>query len=449
MLRGRRTALLLLVRQLLLALGQFLQLLQRFVHFSLLRVGRLVRLHAFVLVLLRVQLEIEEPFEIARGAVHSTASASAASALAAHGHLDVAERGFGAQQELQRLLLWRQRILPLGGLQLVDGRLHGRCGLFHIRYEALKRIARFVQLAALHALRQRRRLVLQLRLNAGKERRILLLRAAGALPPGLIPRGGDDLLLPLRNLVLLVGIAAAPSAAAATVLLRLRVVALERLRLYEEHVGLRLRPRVVRRGVNAHHIARHYFEILQRDDRSSGGSLGILGLQQRNRLLGPAVHRVVQLHIFQTEIVLGIHGDGDFLNRAGAEIAPWTRDAHVRRVVLNGLDEVVFAQAHVFAAFERGNVVHAILLDENLGSERRVRACRIRACRIHACRIHACRIHACRIHAFGKGNLRAVVEHQLASGRSVMTVTSATVPCTARRSPPGSSVTSFNPSHAG
>ena len=37
----------------------------------------------------------------------------------------------------------------------------------------------------------------------------------------------------------------------------------------------------------------------------------------------------------------------------------------------------------------------------------------------------------------------------LASGRSVVTATSALVPSTARRSPPGSSTASFTPSHAG
>ncbi len=272
---------LLLLGKLLLPLGQFGQLLQRIVHRLLLLVGRLSRLLALVLILLRVEFEIEKSFEIAGGAVHAATSTAAASALAAHGDLDIAEGGFGAQQILQRLLLGRKGILPFGALQLIRGRLHGGHGLLHIGDEALERIAGFIQFAALHALGERRGLIAQLGLHAGKERRVFGVRTARAGSLLLVPGGGDDLFLALRDLILLVAVIATASAATAAFLLRLGVVALERLRFDEEDVGLRSSARVASGGVEAHHIAGLHLEIFERDDGAAVRFLGAFRLEQR------------------------------------------------------------------------------------------------------------------------------------------------------------------------
>ena len=98
-------------------------------------------------------------------------------------------------------------------------------------------------------------------------------RALGARALQLIPGGRDDFLLALRDLVLILVVAAATAAIAAG-LLRLRVVALERLRFDEVDIGARRGARVLGHGVQAHHVARLDLEILQRDGAGTGRSLG-------------------------------------------------------------------------------------------------------------------------------------------------------------------------------
>src|SRR4029077_6134642 len=83
-----------LLRELLLAAGQLLQLLHGFIDLLLLFAAGRGRLR-FLLVLLGIQLQIEQVRQIAAG-VESAASAATAALLAA-GHLDVAERGHGAR----------------------------------------------------------------------------------------------------------------------------------------------------------------------------------------------------------------------------------------------------------------------------------------------------------------------------------------------------------------
>ena len=118
--------------------------------------------------------------EIAAGA--AAASAATAAALP-EGHLDIAERSLGAQQVLQRLLLGRQRVLPLGALQLVGRRTHGLDGLLHVLDEALEGVAGAFELARLHAVGQRFGLVAQLGLHIGQERGVLGVGALVALCP--------------------------------------------------------------------------------------------------------------------------------------------------------------------------------------------------------------------------------------------------------------------------
>ena len=70
-----------------------------------------------VLILPRVsELKIEHAGEIASGALRSTA---ATAALLAEGNLNIAERGFGAQQVLQRALLGSKSVLSALVFQLI------------------------------------------------------------------------------------------------------------------------------------------------------------------------------------------------------------------------------------------------------------------------------------------------------------------------------------------
>ena len=244
LLRGLLLALALLLGQFLLPLGELLaaSAAPRRSAAAAAALGGLRLLALFVLVLLGIQLQIEEAFHVARGA--AAAAATAAAALLAEGHLDIAERGFGAQQVLQRLLLGRQRVLPLGALQLVGGRTHGLHGLFHVVDEALEGIAGVFQLAGLHAVGQRLGLVAQFGLHARPGTRRSRRRCPWR-PAPLIWFQVAVMISFCRCEIWFCCLVAAAAAAAAARLLRLRVVALERLRLDEEHVGAGGRARVL------------------------------------------------------------------------------------------------------------------------------------------------------------------------------------------------------------
>ena len=88
-------ALLRLRIELLLALGQLLELLQGIVDFLLPLVGSLRFLGAFVLVLLGIQFEVEKALQVACSAAATTAPA--ATAALSELNLDIAHGGFGAQ----------------------------------------------------------------------------------------------------------------------------------------------------------------------------------------------------------------------------------------------------------------------------------------------------------------------------------------------------------------
>ncbi len=70
------------------------------------------------------------------------------------------------------------------------------------------------------------------------------------------------------------------------------------------NIGLRGVARVLRRGVDAHHVARLELEILQRERGPAVGRLGALVGQQRHRFFRRAVHRIMQIQALQREIVL-------------------------------------------------------------------------------------------------------------------------------------------------
>ena len=190
----------LLLRQLLLAARQLVELLQRFVDFLLLlaggSAGGLLRL---VLILLGVELEIEQAGEIAPG----SAARPAASALAAKRHLNLAEGGLGPQQMLERFLLAGHGLLPLLLLQLLRGRAHGLGRRLHLFHETVEFLICLGQFAALQAAGERQRLIAQLGLHVGEEFRgfggFLLRRF---LVAQLLPGFGDDFFFALGDLVL-------------------------------------------------------------------------------------------------------------------------------------------------------------------------------------------------------------------------------------------------------
>jgi len=164
LLRRQFLTLFLLLVEFLLALGQLLELLQRVIDLLLPLLGGLRAASALVLILFRVEFEVEKALKIARGA--ASAAASTRAATLPESHLDIAHGSLGAQQELQCLLLRHKRGIPFGALQFVGRRLHVGNGLVHVVYEVLERIAGFLELTGLHAIGERLRLVTQFALHA-------------------------------------------------------------------------------------------------------------------------------------------------------------------------------------------------------------------------------------------------------------------------------------------
>ena len=132
--------------------------------------------------------------------------------------------------------------------------------------------------------------------------------------------------------------------------------------------------RVLRRRVQAHHVAGLHLEIFQRDGRRAGRRLRARRRAAATVFSGAAVHGVVQLDVLQAEIVLGFDRDRDFFDRRRLEIAARPRDLDLRRLVLLRLDEVIFAEPDVLAAFDGGDVIHAVLLDRHAGHQHAVGA---------------------------------------------------------------------------
>ena len=156
-------------------------------------------------------------------------------------------------------------------------------------------------------------------------------------------------------------------------LLGLRVVALEGLRFDEEHVGADRLAGVLGGRVDAHDVAGHDVEILEREGGRAAGGLAVLR-RHRHDLFGAAVDGVVERDLLEAEIVLGLDGDGDFFDRAGLEVAARAGDFDLGRLVLHRLDEVVVVEADIFAAFDRGDVIGAVLEDGHAGDHQVVGA---------------------------------------------------------------------------
>ncbi len=87
-------------------------------------------------------------------------------------------------------------------------------------------------------------------------------------------------------------------------------------------------------------------------------------------LLGAAIHRIMQLHVLQSEIVLGIHLNRHFFDGRRLEVPAGPRQLDLRRMVLLRFDEVVLAQPHGLAAFQRSHVIHAVLENRDGGHQR-------------------------------------------------------------------------------
>ena len=235
-----------LVCQALLAPRKLLELLHRLVDFLL---DLLPRCPAagFVLVLLKIHLQLEHFGQVTRGPATAATAAS-------HGHLDVGEQVFRSQQELQRLLLRADRVVEPEPLQRLGRRLHESRGLLHQLGE-LRELGicprQLPRSSALHQglclLHQR---TLQLREHFRALAQLGLFPAVvGVALLDQVPSRKDDLLLASRNLVLLLALLALASR-----LLRLREASLERLDIDEVHVAANFLLGVLRDDVVADQV---------------------------------------------------------------------------------------------------------------------------------------------------------------------------------------------------
>ena len=321
-----------LLCEFLLTAGQLLQTLQRLVHRLLFLAtgGRL--LPGLILILLGVEFEVEEILEVA-----TATATTAAPALLAEGHLDIAAARFGTHQELQSLLFVGQGILEAFHFQLLRSRTHLARGGLHLFHQCGEGLARARKFAALHALGQAGGLRLQLALHIAQELGVLVLQSL-VLRTDLIPRGRNDLLLAFGDLVVFLFFATATTAAA---LLRLRVVAFKGLRLNKVDVGLGQGLRVTGHAIQGDDVARDQLKVLQRHQILAIHRLRALGGQQVNDLFLAAIHRVVQFHRLQAKVVFGGELNRHLLQRIGLRIA--TRLHHANRgwQLRLGFDEVV------------------------------------------------------------------------------------------------------------
>ncbi len=206
-------------------------------------------LRSLVLIFLGVELQFEKLGQIAR-----RSAPSASTPARSKRNLNLPESGFGAQQELQGLLLVGNGVLPLLLLQLLRGRRHGLRRGDHILLEIADGLHFIGQLAGLQATGKRDGLIAQgglgLRQQFGDVGGLLL---RGVLIDLLFESLGDDLLFALGDFGGRIATTTAPSSAARG--LRLRKLALKRVRLDEHHVGVGFRAAILGGSVDAHQIA--------------------------------------------------------------------------------------------------------------------------------------------------------------------------------------------------
>ena len=207
---------------------------------------------------------------------------------------------------------------------------------------------------------QRLRLITQLGLHFRKVFTVLGSRGFGfRVALDLVERGRDDFLLAFGDLLFLF----ATAATAATRLLGLRVVELERHGLDEVHIGLGRVLAILRGRVNTNDVARHQLVVFH---RQHGGAIELLRsalLQQRDGLFRRAVDGVVERQFLQRILVLSGNLHGDFFDGADFRVAAGFGDLDRRRRHFPGLDEVIVRQADHLTVVHHAQMIRAVLLD--------------------------------------------------------------------------------------
>ena len=325
---------------LLLAPGKLLQLLQRGVQL-LIDLLLLTALNALVLVLHLVQLEFEEIGEVLGVGSLTTTSASTTSLA----HLYLTEGGLGSLQMLQGPLCRRQGLTSPAGTKLLLGREH----LFGSRRKLLDDLrepgVRLHHTAILNPPNYGFYPLAQATLRKRQSRHvfsILLVRILVAIANHLEGRR-DDLPLLLGELTIQ---ALTPTTPAPT-LIRLAVVATKGPDAHEIDVGGDRPPAsdavvVSHLSVVGNQIARLETQLLEVEGVCGRHLLGAPGpVEQIERILRIAVHRIDQLQRAQAVIVLGTDLDEHLFDRRSLDIPPRFLEPDRRRLVVERIDEIV------------------------------------------------------------------------------------------------------------
>ena len=114
-------------------------------------------MRCFVLIFLCIEFEVEQAGKIAAGA---GSTATTTTLLVVKGDLNLAESRVGTQQVLQRLLLGRNRALPLRLFQFFGCGRHCRCGRLYVASKTVELFVGGRQIPAIHTGCQGQRLLL-------------------------------------------------------------------------------------------------------------------------------------------------------------------------------------------------------------------------------------------------------------------------------------------------
>ena len=328
-----------------LAPGQLAQALQRLVDL-LVRLLAFAALHALVLVLELVQLQLEEVGEVLRARAAAPAPSSSTALLLAYLHL-VVER-LRAQEILQRLLLLGESAPRIGGVQPVHGGLH-------LLHRPRKQFGDLLELGIPHhapvveARDESRHLVAKpfLRQPHHDQALVEALRRIARAVPVQIEGRRNDLPLLLRELLLVARARASAASPSAGLLLRLAEIGLEAPDLEEVDVADRLLAagaRVVPRlGVVGDDVAGDKLVFLE-EERVSRAHLAHwrrARAEQLDGLLLPAVDREDELHLPDAVVVVRARLHEELLQRVGALVAARAGEGKSRRLVVQHVDGVL------------------------------------------------------------------------------------------------------------
>ena len=330
-------------------------------------------LHRLVLVLQLVELELEQIGQIL-GRVLPAAAATAATAALLDTNLVIGL--FGPLQLLQGALLGRQRRVDVLFLERALRRPHLFRGPRQDRENRAKsRVGGHD--AAVHPPHQGLHLLAQPSLGQRQEDEVLaeLLVVEGVPIADDVEGRRDHLTLGLGQGA---GVAAAATAAATAAALRLgrAEVAPERPDLHEVQIALDdpggVSLVVSGAAVVRDEVTRLELELFE-EQGMSGGDLpqpALFRVEQLDRLLRAAVHRVGQAERAHAEIIVGAGLQEHLFDGVGGRVAPRLDEHDRRRLIGEHVDGVPRGRLHPLAArtFEL-DLVEAVLLDREGGRQ--------------------------------------------------------------------------------